>query len=93
VKSKVDFFATKFIYNALQHLFNKVLYINASKRDIQHIRLFAQSAHATIRSNFQKINFKITARALPAIPPKFTGVPITQPNKIILMKKYFFGSE
>jgi hypothetical protein len=32
-----------------------------------------------------KINFKITARALPVIPPKFTGVPITQPEKIILM--------
>jgi hypothetical protein len=31
-------------------LFNKVLYQNDSKRDIQHIRPFAQSAHATISS-------------------------------------------
>jgi hypothetical protein len=37
---------------ALQHLFNKFLYQNASKRDIQHIRPFAQSAHATICSAF-----------------------------------------
>jgi hypothetical protein len=29
--------------------------------------------------------FKITARALPVIPPKFTGVPNTQPEKIIFM--------
>jgi hypothetical protein len=36
--------------HALQHLFNKVLYQNASKRDIQHIRPLAQSAHATIHS-------------------------------------------
>jgi hypothetical protein len=35
---------------ALQYLFNKVLYQSASKRDIQHIRPFAQSAHATIHS-------------------------------------------
>jgi hypothetical protein len=35
---------------ALQHLFYKFLYQNASKRDIQHIRPFAQSAHATIQS-------------------------------------------
>jgi hypothetical protein len=35
--------------------------------------------------DFQKFNFKITARALPAIPPKFTGVPIIQPEKKILM--------
>jgi hypothetical protein len=35
---------------ALQDLFNKVLYQNASIRDIQHIRPFAQSAHATIGS-------------------------------------------
>jgi hypothetical protein len=35
---------------ALQHLFNKVLYQNASKRSIQHIRPLAQSAHATICS-------------------------------------------
>jgi hypothetical protein len=34
----------------LQHLLNKVLYQNASKGDIQHIRPLAQSAHATIRS-------------------------------------------
>jgi hypothetical protein len=33
-----------------QHLFNKVLYLNASKRDIQHNRPFAQSAHSTISS-------------------------------------------
>jgi hypothetical protein len=32
------------------YLFNKVLYQNASKRDIQHIRPFAQSAHATLHS-------------------------------------------
>jgi hypothetical protein len=38
----------------LQHLFNKVLYQNASKRDIQHIRSFAQSAHATIQSALTK---------------------------------------
>jgi hypothetical protein len=31
-------------------LFNKVFYQNASKRDIQHIRPFAQSAHGTIYS-------------------------------------------
>jgi hypothetical protein len=30
--------------------------------------------------DFQKFNFKMTARALPVIPPKFT-----QPEKIILM--------
>jgi hypothetical protein len=36
--------------HALQHLFNKVLYQNASKRDIQHLRPLAQSAHATIHS-------------------------------------------
>jgi hypothetical protein len=36
-------------------------------------------------TDFQKFNFKIAARALPVIPPKFTGVPITQPEKIILM--------
>jgi hypothetical protein len=35
---------------ALQHLFNNVFYQNASLRDIQHIRPFAQSAHATIHS-------------------------------------------
>jgi hypothetical protein len=34
----------------LQHLINKVLYQNASKRDIQHIHPFAQSVHATIKS-------------------------------------------
>jgi hypothetical protein len=27
--------------------------------------------------DFQKFNFKITARALSVIPPKFTGVPVT----------------
>jgi hypothetical protein len=32
----------------LQHLFNKFLYLNASKRDIQQIRPLAQSAQATI---------------------------------------------
>jgi hypothetical protein len=36
--------------NYLQHLFNKVLYQNASKRHIQHIRSFAQSAQATIHT-------------------------------------------
>jgi hypothetical protein len=35
---------------ALQLLFNKVLYQNASTRNIQHIWPFAQSAHATIFS-------------------------------------------
>jgi hypothetical protein len=39
---------------ALQHLFNKVLYQSASKRDIQHIRPFAQSARATIRYGLTK---------------------------------------
>jgi hypothetical protein len=33
----------------LQHLFNKFLYLNATKRDIKQIRPLAQSAHATIR--------------------------------------------
>jgi hypothetical protein len=28
---------------------NKILYLNATKRDIKQIRPFAQSAHATIR--------------------------------------------
>jgi hypothetical protein len=35
--------------------------------------------------DFQKFNFKLTARALPVILPKFTGVPVTQSKKIILM--------
>jgi hypothetical protein len=35
--------------------------------------------------DFQKFNFKLTARTLPVIPPKFTGVPVTQSKKIILM--------
>jgi hypothetical protein len=32
----------------------------------------------------------MTARPLTVIPPKCTGVPITQPEKIILMYKSFF---
>jgi hypothetical protein len=36
-------------------------------------------------ARFSKVNFKLTARALPVIPPKFTGVPVTQSKKIILM--------
>jgi hypothetical protein len=35
---------------ALKHLFNKVLYQSASKRDIQHIQPLAQSVHANIHS-------------------------------------------
>jgi hypothetical protein len=41
--------------------------------------------------DFQKFNFKLTARALPVIPPKFTGVPVTQSEiflyKILIKKK------
>jgi hypothetical protein len=37
-----------------------------------------------------KLNFKMTACHLPVIPLKYTGVPITQPEKIILMYKTFF---
>jgi hypothetical protein len=32
----------------------------------------------------------MTARPLTVIPPKYTAVPITQPDKIILMYKRFF---
>jgi hypothetical protein len=32
----------------------------------------------------------MTARPLTVISTKFTGVPITQPDKIILMYKSFF---
>jgi hypothetical protein len=32
----------------------------------------------------------MTARPLPVIPPKYTGVPITQPEKTKLMLKSFF---
>jgi hypothetical protein len=35
--------------------------------------------------DFQKFNCKLTARALPVIPLKFTGVPVTQSKKIILI--------
>jgi hypothetical protein len=40
--------------------------------------------------DFDKLNIKMTARSLPVIPPQYTGVPITQPEKIILMYKSFF---
>jgi hypothetical protein len=40
-------------------------------------------------SNFEKLNFKMTARPLTVIPPKWTGVPITEPEKIILMYVFF----
>jgi hypothetical protein len=40
--------------------------------------------------DFNKLNFKMTARPLPVILPKYTGVTITQPKKIMLMYKSFF---
>jgi hypothetical protein len=39
--------------------------------------------------DFKKLNFKMIARPLPVVPPKCTGVPITQPEKINLMYKSF----
>jgi hypothetical protein len=33
--------------------------------------------------DLEKLNFKMTARSLPVIPPKCKGIPITQPEKII----------
>jgi hypothetical protein len=42
--------------------------------------------------DIEKLNFKMTARPLTVIPLKCTGVPITQPKKIILMYKRFFNN-
>jgi hypothetical protein len=53
--------------------------------DHKFVPLGANKKHFLWSHDFQEFNFKLTARALPVIPPKFTGVPVTQSGKIILM--------
>jgi hypothetical protein len=71
--------------------FFRQLLITLYRVDHKVVRLGANKKLFCDRTIFQKFNFEITARALPVIPPKFTGVLITQPEKIILMKKYCFA--
>jgi hypothetical protein len=63
-------------------LLGKLRHVQGGPSKFEQLRL---NITFFVIARFSKINFKITARALPVIPPKFTGVPVTQSDKIILM--------
>jgi hypothetical protein len=57
------------------------LYQNASKRDIQHIRPFAQSAHATIHSELtQPLMFLLIVPYRARVPQSESSAYVTRPE-------------
>jgi hypothetical protein len=70
-------------YNMAQLAFRFNCYVYSVSR--QNSNNFVKNITFFWSHDFQKFNLKITDRALPVIPLKFTDVLVTQSEKIIWM--------
>jgi hypothetical protein len=61
-----------------------------TKQSLEPVELRSRLKTFLVIARFKKNNYKMTARPLTVIPPKCTGVPITQPEKIQACTKVFF---